>query len=237
MPCEALESGALSDAAFPAFAKRVVPFLHVTTHIPGEKYDGLLKEKGGRGFPTLLFLDQDGEVLARQGERSVAAFEATLKQVQGYLDLRRRAAAGEAGLDAAVLVAELRLGRVGFEDARSRAAALQKVSADQRAELDQLLLDAEVRGILENMPREAEKQAAAGKRLAEIAASGRLPTSEVQRGFWAFLSRYAADQKDAALLESCIQNLRQILPDDERARQYLANLEAKLQELRQGAQG
>ena len=49
-----MESRALSDPAFPAFAAKVVPFLHVTTQIKDRKYDGLLKAKGFKIGKSLL---------------------------------------------------------------------------------------------------------------------------------------------------------------------------------------
>jgi hypothetical protein len=52
----------------------------VTSRVPGEPYPDLLKEKGGRGFPTLRFLDSKGNVIGEPKGRSVADFEAALKE-------------------------------------------------------------------------------------------------------------------------------------------------------------
>lgn len=58
-----------------AFSRKYVTFLHVTTLIPGRSDDDLLGRVGGSGFPTLLVLDAEGEVVARPQERTVHAFE------------------------------------------------------------------------------------------------------------------------------------------------------------------
>ncbi len=73
-----MESGALSDASFPEFAENVVLFLHNTSRVKGEPYPTLLKDNGGTGFPTLWFLDADGKVITKQGERTVKAFGKTM---------------------------------------------------------------------------------------------------------------------------------------------------------------
>lgn len=76
-----MERGALLDPGMKEFAKKVVPFLHITTKIKGDKYQDLLREKGGRGFPTFRFLDPKGEVIGKPKGRSVASWEKTLKEV------------------------------------------------------------------------------------------------------------------------------------------------------------
>ncbi|MBM4062876.1 MAG: hypothetical protein FJ265_17545 [Planctomycetes bacterium] len=61
-------------------------FCHVTTQVEGDKYPTLLRDKGGRAVPHLVFMDAAGEVLATQGDRSVAGFKKALeglKQVIG----------------------------------------------------------------------------------------------------------------------------------------------------------
>lgn len=53
-------------------------FLHVTTGMKGGRYDDLLREKGGYGFPYLVFMDATGDVLLEhEGPRTVAGFRET----------------------------------------------------------------------------------------------------------------------------------------------------------------
>jgi hypothetical protein len=106
-----LESGALSDEAFPAFAKEVIPYLNVMTKIEGHPYDNLLRDKGFGGFPSLAFMDAEGNVLAKQGERSVEGFRKTHKAVANFQDLQARIKKGEKGLEFALFVAEWDLSR------------------------------------------------------------------------------------------------------------------------------
>lgn len=76
-----IERGALSSAEFKEFGKKVVLFCHITTRVPGDPYPDLLREKGGRGFPTFYFMDPTGKVVAEPNGRTVAVWESTLKEV------------------------------------------------------------------------------------------------------------------------------------------------------------
>ena len=76
----------LSAAEFSAFAKEVVPFLHVTSRLEGASYPDLLSQKGGRGFPYLVAMDAEGRVTAQAEQRSVDGFrsmvEAAAKEIE-----------------------------------------------------------------------------------------------------------------------------------------------------------
>lgn len=209
-----------------------MPFLHVTTRIEGAAHDGLLKDKGGRGFPTLMFLDAEGNILAQQGDRSVAGFEATLASLQRWRDLKQRADKGDKGVEVDLLLVELQLGKVKFADGKARAARIPMLTGEQKAQLDQLLLDAEVGELLE-----ADDEGAAKTRLAEIAASGRQPSKEHRTGFWYALSQHAEAQKDLALFEKAYEGLKAELADEPRAAKFLEDLGKKLEEMKKGAAG
>lgn len=51
-------------------------FCHITSQVPGDENQNLLRQMGGRGFPYLIYLNADGERLGvHNGPRSVAAFK------------------------------------------------------------------------------------------------------------------------------------------------------------------
>ena len=53
------------------------------SRIEGRPYDMLLPDVGGRGFPTVVFLDAGGNVLAtHNGAPTIAGFRATAASVQ-----------------------------------------------------------------------------------------------------------------------------------------------------------
>ena len=110
-----------STDEFKEWTKKVIPFAHITTRVPGDPDQGLLYEKGGRGFPTLAFLDADGHMVAKQRGRSAEAFNATLEgAVQDFFALQERAKKDkDARLE--LLKKEVELGRIDdFDKMRER---------------------------------------------------------------------------------------------------------------------
>ena len=81
-----MEGGTLLTDEFKKFATEQVMFLHITTRIPERENDGMLQEKGGRGFPYLAVLDAEGNVVAKVQQRSVDGFRSTVDNAKKYLE-------------------------------------------------------------------------------------------------------------------------------------------------------
>jgi hypothetical protein len=203
-----LESGALSDPAFPAFAAKVVPLMHITTHIPGHPYDDLLKRNGGGGFPTLQFLDADGKVLAGVSVRTVETFEDALDALSRIDEARARAADGDPVAEADVLLMEHVLGKVEVSLFRERAAMLKGPTKEQRARIDQTLVDLAIWEAV----RFRDEQAKA-ERLLGLLRDGKRPSDAPRYAvnFWSILGRWGSVTADAALLREVSAGIREQL--------------------------
>lgn len=127
-----MEGRALSDDGIVAFNATVVPFAHITTRIPGRKRDGLLKEKGFTGFPTICFMNPRGEVLYKVPgtDRTLEGFARAKKRVDEFLALSERAAAGDRDAAKRLLWLRFDLGNIAFDEATRLAAGLD-LSADE----------------------------------------------------------------------------------------------------------
>ena len=210
-----------------------MPYLHVTTKIENHPHDGLLKEKGFGSFPSLCFMDAEGNVLAKQGERSVAGFEKTLAALTEVTDLKARIAAGKKGLECSLFLAEWRLGAMDWVTTQARAQALQDLSKEQKAEVAQVLLDAEVLHLASNV-REPPQFEAAAKRFLEILEAGKtMPSAWSEKQFWHLLLRKAdMAPPDAELYEKALAALERIHKDEEHMKQALEKYRARLAELK-----
>jgi hypothetical protein len=226
-----LESGALSAKEFPAFAQEVVPFLHVTTRITGHPYDGLLSEKGFRGFPSLAFMDAEGNVIARQSERTVEGFHKTLDAVKKFMGLKERVAQGEKNLEFPLLAAEWELGTLEWEPLKQRIAALPKLTKEQQAQADQMLLDAEVLHVSSTV-RDAAAMAAAGTRFQEMMTAGYAPGPRAEMTFWSLLLRWADEKGDLATYEKAAAYMKNRFSKDPNMAEAVKALDARLAELR-----
>lgn len=215
-----------------------MPFLHVTTRIEGRAHDGLLKEKGFGGFPSLAFLDAEGNVIAKQGARSVAGFRETLAAIRKVQDLKDRAAAGEKGLEFAILAAEWELGMMDFEQVKARLAAIPKLSDRERPLAEQMLRDAEVIALLtaaQEDRKDPAKFEAAAQRFRELLAASYAPGEHAAYGFWSLLRAWADQNEDLAIYERAVAALHRILDGDARMAEPLKQWDARLAELRKQA--
>lgn len=234
-----MESGALSDKDFPAFSKEVIPFLHVTTRIEGHPYDGLLKEKGFGGFPTLAFMDAEGNVIAtHQGERSVKGFRETNAAVMSFQDLKTRIAKGEKGLEFDLFVAEWNLGTLDFEKARARVEGMKKLSDAQRTQAKQIVQDADVLNTASSMRQIREQDAAAeaadaaGKHFHEMFEAGYRPGARAESTFWGMLANWADKNGKVDSLDKAVEWMNKTYGDNARMAERLKALNARVAELK-----
>ena len=199
----------------------------------------MLSEYGGRGFPTLLFLDADGKKLTEPNGRDVAAFAATGKSLADLAELKRRIEKGEKGLDGKLLVAELTLGSIDFPTAKARLAKIKAKTLDgsTQEKIAELMVDAEILHVFAEAGRDAEKQKAARARMAEMLKAGQMPGPRAESRFWSSIMQYADDNGDAALFEKAYNWAKNKYADEPRAKNYLENLANKLEEMKAAGKG
>jgi len=211
-------------------------FCHITTQIQGEKYGDLLSEKGGNGFPYLVFMDQNGDVLAvHEGKREVDAFSETAKKAQEYVDLKKKADAGDKKAIVEVVFRELRGGRMKLDVADKKLAGIE-LSDDQKKELEQLRADVEVGDILHAVKTNADVPDA-GKKFAERKKAGKPAPSNEQfvQYYWQFIMTYAEQEKDPALYEDALKALKEKFGKNPKAKAYFDKADKTLEKLKADA--
>jgi len=230
-----LESGPLSDPAFPQFSAKVVPFVHVTTRLKDRKYEGLLKEKGFNAFPSLAFLDAEGNVLLVQQARTVAQFEKSLAAVTEWDTVRNRIAKGEKGLEYDLFVADWNMGKMDFPTAKSRAATLKNLQPMQQSQVDQILLDAEVLHLSAAASKEEGFEPAA-KRFLEILKAGKpMPSAEAEVPFWNVLMHKAEQGPvNPDLYEQALKVFERVYGGNPKRQDTLQKMRDRLAEMRKG---
>ncbi|MCA8952407.1 MAG: thioredoxin family protein [Planctomycetes bacterium] len=232
-PCASLERNALSDPAFAEFAERVVLFCHITSHVDGEPHPNLLAEKGSHSFPYLVFMTEDGEVLAQQPARArtVEAFGRTLAASTRYLELERRFEQGDHGVAAALLIARIEIGAIGFEAAEKARGELAEISGPERARLTELLLDLEVAELADTV-RTRPRAIEVGARFAAMWREGRVPKGAIASSFFALVMEAAYGDGDAKLYERALVEYERVAPEGRNRQRVLQRLRKRLEELR-----
>lgn len=205
-----MEGGPLSDNKFPEFAKSVVLFLHNTSRVEDEKYPTLLQDKGFRGFPSICFMDADGNVLTKPG-RSVQAFVDTHKETLALSTLRSKSAR-TAVEEKQLFLAELNLDLIAAEQIQARADQV-KLDAAEKAMVAGKIVDAEVQALFGKMRETGPEKTAAAA--AEMAKAGRVPTGPAVSGmFWNQVLVHASKQKDPALAQQAFDALQKRYGDE-----------------------
>lgn len=202
----------------------------MTTRIEDKPYDGLLLEKGGTGFPTLMFLDAEGRKLMKHGgPRTPGGFEGSLEVVDEFLELSRKADSGDSKAAAGVLIRQLELEWYGIDEARKRADAIEKVPSKAKKQLEQLLIDTEVRDAYEQAGDDAEARFAAGKRFAAMYEEKQIPENQTQLiRFWVVMADYAERERDKKLFKKIIKEFEDTVDSGSRNRKTLKWLEERL---------
>ena len=181
-------------------------FCHITSRIEGRAHDDLLSEKGGRGFPTLMFLDASGESLGEhQGPRTVEGLEKSLGSVQKkakeFATLRSKAEGGDRTAKAKLLVLELENGAVPLGDATKAVEELGSLSGLLKKQIAAGLAAAEYREVLEQTKGQADAAVAAGEKFAAMAKADRIPEVARAPKYWPYFLEYAAAEGDLALFD------------------------------------
>lgn len=231
--CESLESRVFDQEDFGAFAREIVPFCHLTSHVDGDPHPDLLQQKGGTGWPYLVFLDADGQVLTRLTERSVASFRKSLAKCEAFLAVDKRHRAGERGLETEVLIARIEMGGMTLTEAQEAAAKAGPLAAAPTARLANALLTLEVVEAFATV-RTREDAAEVGKRFQKMWSEGRAPTGDAAPLFYSLILEAAAKAADAGTYEKALRIYEKVAPQGRGRERVLERMRQRLEELKKG---
>ncbi len=208
--------------------------MHVTSHVESDAYQGLLREKGGSGFPYLVVMDVDGAVLEDEVGRSLNGLRKAIDVSQAFLDLRQRAGAADASMSVRVdyFLESLRRGGVDLTVAKAQMKTLE-LAPEQRKAADRALTELEFKKI-EAAIKGKKDYPIAGAKFAAMKAAGRIPSGRSARPFWLLISFHAEAKKDLALFEDCVKALKPLLRGKKRS---LEKLDKRLARLRVQVKG
>ena len=107
---------------------------------------------------------------------------------------------------------------------------------EQNAELDGVFVDLEVKDMVEKNPPRGEQAAAElGAKFYAMHQAGKAPSaSQVAMTFYALIVTHGKAQGDAAIFRAGLDKLRTLVPDNPRAKAWIAQQEKVLAELEAG---
>ena len=125
---------------FKKWSEGVVLFLHNTSRVETDKHQKLLGKKGGGGFPYLVVLDSNGDVLTKipGKDRTVDGFTEAVsaaKETKARIaDLRKKAEEGNTAKKKLFSI-QLELGHLTLKQAKNILSTLN-LTAEERKEFD-----------------------------------------------------------------------------------------------------
>ena len=218
----------------------MVPFLHITTRIEGRKNDDLLQKMGFRGFPSFAVLDVEGEIIAKHnGARSAEAFQETLDQAAKFIDLQKRAAAGERGAIIELALMECQMGRIKLAECEARLSDVGELNDEQKATLAGLRVDGKIQEQLDklNSDRSQATFEAAAKVFLGMLEAGEKPSGGMAKNvFTQVRAGHSMRTENAAEAEAIHEYLKQELKDTPKAQGFLDRLAGRIADLKAKAE-
>lgn len=227
-----MESGPLSSTAFHAFARRVIPYCHVTTKVEGDPDQDLLRERRDRGFPILVFMNAKGEVLSEQSDRTVAGLEKSRHALSTLAKLDTPDRAKDKSVAAAIFIARLELGRFGLRDAKARRRSLD-LDEPQTRVYSQEIVNLTVSAHYAEALRDRD-YTSLGPKFEAMMKAGQIPTGTYSRNFWSRIMQHAQHERGAKLYEASYREYKKLLGDGESYRRIFARYDAVLEALKNG---
>lgn len=188
----------------------MVLFLHNTSRVADEPYPTLLQDKGFRGFPSVCFMDADGNVLAKPG-RSVQAFRDGLESTKTLVALRAKGDKATAAEQKELFLAELKLDLVPAGEIQARADKLT-LSDAEKATVAGKIVDGEVMALMQKARELGQDEVR--KQLAAMAKDGKTPSDAMAGSFWPAVLEYASKEKDAALAQKAFDAIEKRFAND-----------------------
>ena len=201
---------------------------------------------GNRGFPSINFLDSDGQFIVKQGARTVAAFEKTSEAVKTFFkykdskDLDERAAVR-------YFIARLQLGQFKYEEAKQELAKLGKLGANNVTIVNDELTMLEYNEVMQSVSRKSrvrirgkrpdvnQIRSVAGKRFSAMFRQGRIPKAQIN--FWSYLIGYAESEKNVQLAVDALAVLEKDFGENKRYYRRVKALAGRVERLKDNEDG
>jgi len=189
--------------------------------VKDDPLQGMLQEKGGRGFPYLIFMDGKGEVLSEVGyPRTIENFEKAKQEANQFLALRKKAASGDKKAQVEYFMVRLKKGRISLQAAKADLKGLEGLTDAQKSYVKTRLVDLEITEMGKGV-RSQKDAIAVGAKYYELAKNGKKPTDAMVAGnFYIFICLNGVKNKKKDMVKLGVKGLKAI---ENRRAQMAAN--------------
>lgn len=206
-------------------------FCHITSHVEGEKHGDLLRQKGGTAFPTLLWLDKEGETLTKQQGFSLDGFRSTGEALVAFEKLKAKEDRTPKE-EAQLVLARMDIGQMDLEEATAARDVIKMGDKDLLPKYEEALLALEIKTKLQGIESQEEADAVTAH-FAQMIKDDRVPTKKgiPTAQFWMAASQHAYTEKDAKTFARCVKGIKEALDHDPQHKRVYDQLDERLAEL------
>ena len=147
-----------------------IVFAAVMTKIDGRENDGLLRDYGFRGFPSLAILDSTGKAITKKVDRSLESMSTVTKASKRYVTMKAKVDAGEDYNKGAWFMTRLKMGQIEVAAAKEEMGNLQ-LREKQTTRANNMIFAMELEGMLNK--QRAQMRRPRGRGQAQDAAAPR----------------------------------------------------------------
>ncbi len=150
--CAKVENSLLSSKEFAKWTSDFILYLHITTELPGRKYESLPSNYRVRSFPSSAFIDNERRLLARNGLFTLKALQTATAKGRNYAKLVTKAKRGNRAAAQQVFLDDLKTRRYGFAKASLTFELLKgEMPKEIRENVQQNLVDLQYRELHEEL--------------------------------------------------------------------------------------
>lgn len=242
--CQKVEASVLQSPEFLLYAQGVIPYLHITSNLPLKPDGKLFQEKGCKGYPTFLWMDAQGEVLALfEGDLSVEALNSThafAEETEQFKKAYEQNPQEERAMKAYFLrklslnpslemLQKMEEWWKADQLTLEQVALLKSHKAYQEINERLQLLQKELRKG-NKLPTQEDLFLALAPPFYALYQQGLVPLGDnnTVNNFWLYTAQYAARQKDEETLKKAYSILKEKVGQEPALQEILKNLEAQL---------
>lgn len=177
-------------------------------------------------------MDANGDVLARQGDRTVAGFKKSQRALTVLSKHDKPGVSKDRLVTAAVYIARLELGKFDLAEATATARGLD-LDQKQKSIYDREITNLEVADLYAKA-RKSRDYSALGARFVKMKQAGKVATGSWSRSFWSQIMNHAQTRRDAKQYEEAYARYKAILGNDKRYQRLFERYDSVLEALENG---
>ena len=197
---------------FQKFSDQFSLYVKIVSRIEGDvNEDQLYKLVGRQAYPTVLYLDSDGELLGKLGStRTIELMQRMADRGNQISEYKKQSKAGDRNALIEVTIARLEINTISFEEASKVLPDREDFSTKQKERWGFAELSNKIHLLTRGVGRDSESRMKAAKGMYTLYKEGRRPVADTDiLNFWNYVMLHAESIRDVDAYELGIESVRE----------------------------